>query len=348
MRSFENKYLDGIPISHDLIRSLHAIGEHRGREALFNEQAPQVLKTLREVAIIQSTESSNRIEGVTAVPERLRALVAEKTKPQDRSEQEIAGYRDVLSAIHPSHPHMEPSPNVVLQLHRDLFRYTSGGGGQWKLNDNTIEEFHADGSRHVRFQPVPAFRTAEAVGRLYESFQQMWTEDRIDKLVVTAAYVLDFLCIHPFADGNGRMARLLTLLLLYRAGYTVGRYISLERLIEQSKETYYEALYDSSQKWHNGEHDLRPWLNYFLGIILAAYREFEDRVGEFTTGRGTKSDTVRSAIRHMHGEFSARDIQNACPNVSIDLIRRVLREERVADRVQCLGRGPNARWRAKR
>jgi Fic family protein len=222
---------------------------------------------------------------------------------------------------------------------------TSSGGGQWKISDNTIEEFRADGSRVVRFQPVPAFQTAESMGRMYEGFRRVWTEDRIDKLVLTAAFVLGFLCIHPFSDGNGRMARLLTLLLLCRAGYTVGRYISLERLIEQSKETYYEALHDSSQSWHEGQHDLRPWLNYFLGIVLAAYREFEDRVGEFVSGRGTKSEMVRTTIHHMSTDFSARDIQTACPNVGIDLIRRILREERVAGRVECLGRGPDARWR---
>ncbi len=345
MKSFAPGFLEGVAIPQRVLRSVRAIGEYRGKEELFKRQTPQVLETLRQVAIIQSTESSNRIEGVTAPRRRIEALVAQKTTPKSRSEQEIAGYRDVLQTIHANHAHMEPTPNLVLQLHRDLYRFVPAEGGRWKTADNEITETRPDGTRVVRFNPVPAWQTAEAMEALHAGLRDAWKRDEIEKLVIVAAYVLDFLCVHPFLDGNGRMARLLSLLLLYRAGFEVGRYVSLERVIEESRETYYDALYASSQGWHEGRHDLLPWLEYFLGVLLAAYREFESRAGELVAPRGAKTQLVLEAVRRLPGEFRLRDLEERSPGVTRDMIRVVLNRLREEGRIECEGRGRGAVWR---
>jgi len=346
MMSFESGLVEGMPITHRLLRIIREIGEYKGKQELFKSQSPQVLETLRQVAMIQSTESSNRIEGVTAPPERIRALVARKTMAQNRSEQEIAGYRDVLSTIHASAMDIPFTANVVLQLHRDLYQFLPGEGGHWKPVDNEITETGPNGVAVVRFQPVPAHATPDAMRCLHERFNVLRGAGNIDPLVLIAAYVLDFLCIHPFRDGNGRMARLITLLLLYHAGYEVGRHISLEQIVEHTKESYYDTLYRSSTGWHDGRHDLMPWMEYLLGVvILGAYQALERRVGTVTGGRGTKTAMVLDVIGRMVGEFSVADLQERCPTVGIDLLRRILRKERTAGRLECLVRGPNARWR---
>lgn len=348
MQSFEAGFIEGQPITQGLLQTIRLIGEYKGKQELFKEQAPQALETLRQAAIIQSTESSNRIEGITAPLERIKELVAEKTTPRDRSEQEIAGYRDVLNTIHASYAHIPFTPGVVQQLHRDLYQFAVAEGGRWKSVDNEISETHPDGTKVVRFKPVPAYATPEAMERLHEQFNTFWHSGEIEPLLLIPSYVLDFLCIHPFSDGNGRMARLLTLLLLYKAGYEVGRFISLERIVERTKESYYDTLYQSSQVWHQGQHSLLPWWEYFLGVVvLSAYREFEQRVGLVTSVKGAKTAMVLDAISNLPLEFSIRDLQERCPTVGIDLIRRILRQERDAGRLECLGRGPDARWRKK-
>jgi Fic family protein len=202
-----------------------------------------------------------------------------------------------------------------------------------------------DGTETVRFQPVAPHLVEDAMNRLHAQFERRKHEDQVDWLLLIPAYVLDFLCIHPFRDGNGRMARLLTLLLLYQSGFGVGRFVSLERIVEESKESYYETLYLGSQGWHEGSHPLGPWTEYLLGTWIAAYREFEHRVGLLTTGRGVKSEMVAEAIGHFYGDFAVSELQEQCPNVGIDLIRRILREQRKAGKLECLGRGPAARWR---
>jgi Fic family protein len=345
--SIDSNLDDRMPITQALLQSVRRLGEFKGRESLYRSQMPQALETLRQAAIIQSAESSNRIEGVTAPPQRLRALMAEKTKPQDRSEQEIAGYRDVLNTIHGNHEGMRFTASLVLQLHRDLFKYTSTPGGRWKSTQNAIIEILPSGSKRTRFEPVAPHLVSEAMDLLHVQFTKFLEEAKIDPLILIPVYVLDFLCIHPFLDGNGRMARLLTLLLLYQAGYGVGRYISLERVVEESKESYYDTLYRSSQGWHEGRHTLVPWTEYFLGTMLAAYKEFENRVGILTDGRGAKTELVLEAIRGFYGDFSVSELQAQCPNVGIDLIRRLLRQERKVGNLECLGRGPAARWRQK-
>lgn len=345
MKSFEAGFIERQPITQKLLQTVRLLGEYKGKEELFKQQIPQALETLRQAAVIQSTESSNRIEGVTAPLERIQALVAKKTKPRNRSEQEITGYRDVLNTIHASYPHIPIKPGTVLQLHRDLYRYAGESGGHWKAVDNEITEVQPDGTKIIRFRPVSAFATPSAMEDLHARFGELWQTGEVEKLLLIPAYVLDFLCVHPFLDGNGRMARLLTLLLLYQAGFEVGRYISLETIVEQSKESYYDTLQQSSQGWHEGKHELLPWTEYFLGTLLAAYRDFEQRVGLMTTAHGAKTEMVLNAIQTMQGEFSVKTLRERCPHVGVDLIRRILREERQAERLECLGRGPDARWR---
>jgi Fic family protein len=232
MLSFEEGFIESQQLNQRLLQTIRLLGEYKGKQELFKQQAPQVLGTLRQAAVIQSTESSNRIEGITVPLERIKKLVTEKTTPRDRSEQEIAGYRDVLTTIHTSYTHIPFSTGVILQLHRDLYQFAVNTGGRWKTVDNEISATYPDGTKVVRFQPTPAYGTPAAMERLQERFNRLWESGEIEPLLLIPTYILDFLCIHPFLDGNGRMARLLTLLLLYKAGYEVGRFISLERIVE--------------------------------------------------------------------------------------------------------------------
>ena len=348
MKSLNPEFLQKQPITHNILQTIRRIAEYKGKQDLYKEQSPQILETLRQAAIIQSTESSNRLEGITAPLERIRDLVAKKTTPRNRSEQEIAGYRDVLHTIHANSADIPLTTGVVLQFHRDLYQFIPGQGGKWKPTDNEITEIQSNGTKVVRFYPVPAHMTPDAMETLHKQFAEIWQTGEIEPLLLIATYILDFLCIHPFLDGNGRMARLLTLLLLYKAGYEVGRYISLEQMVEQTKEGYYDTLFTSSQGWHEAEHAILPWWEYFMGVMLfGAYQEFERRVGLVTTGRGSKTAMILDAIGHFMSDFSIRDLQERCPQVGIDLIRRILREQRNAGKLECLGRGPNARWRNK-
>jgi len=346
MKSLNSEFILKQPITHRLLQTIRRIGEYKGNQDLYKEQSPQVLETLRQTAIIQSTESSNRLEGIIAPLGRIKDLVAGKTAPRNRPEQEIAGYRDVLKTIHANHAEIPFSTGVILQFHRDLYQFIPGEGGKWKPVNNEITEVLPDGRKTVRFYPLPAHLTPEAMEKLHERFNVLWQSGEIEPLLLISTYVLDFLCIHPFLDGNGRMSRLLTLLLLYKAGYEVGRYISLEQIVEQTKESYYETLHTSSQGWHDMRHAILPWWEYSLGVMLVgSYQEFERRVGLVPSGRGTKTSMVVDAIGHFRGDFSIRDLQERCPNVGIDLIRRILKEQRKMGRLECLGRGPNAKWR---
>jgi Fic family protein len=320
------------------------IGEYKGKQELFKEQSPQLLETLRQVAVIQSTESSNRIEGITAPSQRLRQLVAHKATPQNRSEQKLAGYRDVLNTIHANYRYMPFTSGLVLQLHRDLTQFNPSQGGIWKQTDNDILETRPDGTRFVRFKPVPAYLTPDAMRQLHERFDLLWRSQETEPLLLIATYVLDFLCIHPFLDGNGRMARLLTLLLLYQAGYEVGRYISLEQIIEKTRESYYDTLYQSSQGWHERQHSLLPWWEYFLGTILGAYRTFEEQVGVITTNKGAKREMVVSVVDRLPKQFQLADVERACPGVSRPTINRALAQLRRENRIICIKAGRDAVW----
>jgi Fic family protein len=346
MKSLNSEYILKQSITHNLLQTIRRIGEYKGKQDLYKEQSPQVLETLRQTAVIQSTESSNRLEGITAPQERIRELVVRKTTPRNRSEQEITGYRDVLNTIHGNYSEIPFTTGIVLQFHRDLFQFFPSQGGKWKPADNEITEILPDGTRNVRFHPLSAHLTSEAMETLHKNYTELRQSGKIEPLLLISTYILDFLCIHPFLDGNGRMARLLTLLLLYKDGYEVGRFISLEQMVEQTKEGYYETLYNSSQGWHDMRHNILPWWEYFLGVMLfGSYREFERRVGLVATGRGTKTAMVLDAIRHFRGDFTIRELQELCPNVGIDLIRRILRSQRNTGKLECLGRGPTAAWR---
>lgn len=345
MQSFTETFIQNQPLNQNILQTIRLLGEYKGKQDLFKQQSPQVLKTLRSASIIQSTESSNRIEGIIVPTERIKKLITKNTPPRDRSEQEIAGYREVLKTIHSSYAHIPFTPNVILQLHRDLYQFSVGQGGRWKTVDNQISETHPDGTKLIRFLPVRASETSEAMAQLHSNFNLLWQSKKIEPLLLIPTYILDFLCIHPFLDGNGRMARLLTLLLLYQAGYEVGRFISLERIIEQTKDSYYDSLYQSSQNWHEGQHNLMPWWEYFLGVmLLTAYREFEDRVGIITNLKGTKTAIILEQIAQFAESFSLRELQEKCPTVSIDLLRRVVRQEKKAGKLECRGGGSQARW----
>lgn len=346
MRSLDPDILERQPISPALLIAIREVGEFKGKQELFRQQSPQVLETLRAAAVIQSTESSNRIEGVTAPPERIVQIVSFGAEPRNRSEQEIAGYRDVLRTIHASHAHIPLTTGVVLQLHRDLYQFLPGLGGRWKGAPNEITERFPDGTTRVRFRTVPPHQTPEAMEQLHARFARLSDEGRFDPLLLIPAYVLDFLCIHPFPDGNGRMARLLSLLLLYKAGYEVGRYVSLEQRVEQSKEGYYDSLLQSSLGWHEGAHSLLPWWEYFCGVMLrSAYREFERRIGVVTTARGAKREMIFDAVARLPEEFRFADVERACPGVSRPTINRALGELRQSGRILLAKAGRDAVWR---
>lgn len=346
MHSLTKKYLKQLSFSTDELSILRTIGEYQGKQALYFKQSPEILKGLQQVSIIESNESSNRLEGITAPHQRISDLVTKNSKPKDRSEQEIAGYRDALNLIHQSGLHMAFSLNVIMQIHAWLYRYLPMDGGQWKTSDNEITETHPDGRKRVRFVPSTAFETPKAMESLvlhYEKSLKQWTTE---PLIVIPAAILDFLCIHPFRDGNGRTARLITLLLLYHFDYQVGRYISLERIFEETRESYYETLEESSHGWHKGKHNLMPWLTYFWGVMLRAYKEFEQRVGTLKT-QGSKTQHIRITIQSMLGPFAISDIERACPSVSRDSIRLVLRTLRDEGAIAAQGKGRSAKWLIK-
>lgn len=314
-------------LTPEVVSILTRLHECRGRQELFIEAEADVLTALLEVAKIQSTGASNRIEGIYTTDERLNALVQEKVKPRNRNEEEISGYRDVLATIHESYEYIAPRPNNILQLHRDLYSFSSSAvGGTYKNSDNIIAEKHADGTETVRFRPVPAFQTADAMLNLCTKYNEAIEAGTYDPLLLMPVFVLDFLCIHPFNDGNGRMSRLLTLLLLYRAGFIVGKYISIEMLIEKSKDSYYEALQASSQNWHENGNDYLPFLKYMLGVVVKAYNEFEDRVEHLRHRKMSKAERIKDLIEKTPGKISKKEIAQACPDISVTTIERTLAE----------------------
>ncbi len=348
MHSLQPKYLKKLVFDGADISALKTIGEYKGKQALFFTQAPEILNTLKQVSIIESSESSNRLEGITAPHKRIEGIVLQSTQPRNRSEQEIAGYRDALNLIHESAAHMPFSENVILQIHSMLYRYLPSEGGFWKKTDNQIVERDTDGSiTRIRFKPTSAVATPGQMTKLIEYYDVALNHEKEEPLVVIPLAILDFLCIHPFSDGNGRVARLLTLLLLYHFGYEVGRFISLERIFEESGETYYESLERSSVGWHDGAHDVMHWVTYFWGVLLRAYKEFEDRVGNIRTSKGSKTEQIRKAVERKIGPFSISDIERECAGTSRDMVRRVLRQLRDEGIIVSTGKGRNAKWQRK-
>ena len=312
-------------LTPDIVSLLTQIHEYKGEQALFIEAKADTLTKLVEIAKIQSTEASNKIEGIYTSDERLKKLVQDKTTPRTRNEQEIAGYRDVLSTIHESFDYIPPKSSMILQLHRDLYKFSGMSyGGNYKTVDNVIAETDAQGNKTVRFQPLPAWETPEAMDNLCRAYEEAVGAGDMDPLLLIPMFILDFLCIHPFNDGNGRMSRLLTLLLLYRAGYIVGKYISIEKLIEESKETYYEALQQSSQGWLEEGNDYAPFVRYVLGVVAAAYREFSTRVQALAVSGMSKPDRIREIIKGTLGKITKADIIKQCPDISQITVQRTL------------------------
>lgn len=319
------------------------LGEARGKQELFTKQSPQKLRVLRENAMIESAVSSNRIEGVTVDQTRIRTIVFGKSVLRDRDEEEVRGYRDALKLIHEQGKKLSVSEETILILHR-LCRGDIWDAGRYKEKDGDIIERYPNGRERVRFKTVPAVKTPAFMKELIERWEQCLLEKWVHPVIAMAASNLDFLCIHPFRDGNGRVSRLLLLLQCYHLGYEVGRYISLERLIEQNKERYYETLEQSSEGWHEGQHNPWHYVNFVLYTLKTAYREFEERVGQIASPKGAKTELVISVIGRHLGPFRISDIQKECPGVSVDLIRSVLKNLRSSGKVKCLGRGQNAEW----
>jgi Fic family protein len=325
MKVFNYKDIPQTLFTPEIVALLSSIHEHKGKQELYIEAHADVLTALTEIAKIQSTGASNAIEGIYTTDKRLEELVRDKSAPRNRSEQEIAGYRDVLSTIHESYDYIYPRPNVILQLHKQLYSFSKSAiGGSYKNSDNFIAETDAEGNQSVRFRPVPAFLTASAMDDMCVAFIESLEKSEYDPLLLIPMFVLDFLCIHPFNDGNGRMSRLLTLLLFYRAGYIVGKYISVEKLIEGSKDTYYEALRDSSGGWHENKNDYAPFVRYYLGVTEKAYNEFEERV-EYLSNKGlSKPARIKAFIDRKIGKVSKKEILEACPGISKVTAERTL------------------------
>ena len=342
MRKFDYTKKAEKLLTAEIVQMLSTIHEHKGRQDLFLEAHMDELKMLLDVAMIQSTGASNRIEGIFSTDKRLEELVKEKAEPRNRNEQEIAGYCEVLATIHENYEYMNPSVNVILQLHKSLYSYSSSVmGGVYKNSDNVIAEIDGEGNQRARFIPVSAWMTPDVMNEMCFSFRQAWNEDKIDKLLLIPMFILDFLCIHPFNDGNGRMSRLLTLLLCYKAGYIVGKYISIEMLIEKSKETYYETLQASSYLWHEGENNYEPFVKYYLGVFIKAYNEFESRV-EYLRYKGlSKAQRIRSVIEQNAGRITKKEIMDICPDISRITVERTLTALVKSGCIAKVGAGPS-------
>ena len=344
MMTFRNHRLRDFSVPMSTNWLLNDLAEAKGKQELYTRQSPQMLKALREMALVQSVESSNRIEGVTVAADRLRPLVLGHARPKDRSEQEIAGYRSALNLIHTESDKLQITPGLLRRLHK-LSQEGSGDAGEFKRIDNEVIELRPGAAPIIRFKCVSAQATPAAVDELCLVYRHAIDQDHIPPLIAIGALVLDFLCIHPFRDGNGRVSRLLTLLAIYQQGYEVGRYISLERLIEESKEDYYHVLQQSSQRWHDGKHEFLPWLNHFLAIIRRGYGEFEQRAGDVKSKRGAKTELLQQTIENISSDFTVTELERLCPGISRDHLRRRLKEMRTAGLITCLGLGPGAKWR---
>ena len=338
MRNYSYKEKWHKLLTPEIVKKLTLINEYKGEQRLFIEAHKDELNELVEIAKIQSTEASNRIEGISTSDDRLKNLAQEKTTPRNRNEAEIAGYREVLNIIHENYDYIPVNVNYILQLHRNLYKFLENvDGGMFKTSDNIIRETDLEGNEKVRFRPVPAWETPSAMEELCKQFRE--AKNEVDPLVLNMMFVLDFLCIHPFNDGNGRMSRLLTLLLLYQSGFIVGKYISIEKIIEKSKETYYEVLQDSSINWHENENNYKPFVNYMLGVIINAYKEFEDRVQLLTNPNLSKADRIREIIKKHIGTITKSELMEMNPDISDTTIQRALADLLKRDEIEKIGGG---------
>lgn len=318
MRSFNYTKLANKAWNTDILNLVAKIHEYKGKQALFIRQKPVELNRLVEIAKIQSTEASNKIEGIITTSSRMKQLFEEKTTPRNRDEDEIMGYRDVLNTIHDSNEFIPIRPSYILQLHRDLLKRAGlSFGGHFKNVQNYINETNQDGTVVTRFTPIAPYETPEAMEKLCNAYEEAISNEKIDSLILIPTFICDFLCIHPFNDGNGRMSRLLTLLLLYKNGYYVGKYISIEKQIEKTKDLYYDMLEKADAGWHEGKNDPTPFIKYMLQVILACYIEFEDRVGLMTESKNSSTayDIVKKYAEEKIGKFTGAEVITHCPSI---------------------------------
>ena len=325
MRSFDYSKLKNVKWDSEILGLVAQIHEYKGKQTLFLKQKPATLEKLVEIAKVQSTEASNKIEGIVTTATRIRQLCDKKTTPRNRDEQEIAGYRDVLSIIHESFDAIPITQNYILQLHKILYSHMNNPlAGRTKSVQNYITATYPDGHVETLFTPLAPYETPEALDRICEEYNRVIGNMELEPLIAIPVFIHDFLCIHPFNDGNERMSRLLILLLLYRSGYIVGKYISIEKLISDTKETYYDAVQASSYNWHEGTNDYVPFVIYMLRIFVTAYRDFEDKIELLTTKRLSKPDRVRETIKKHLGKITKSEIMANCPDISQITVQRAL------------------------
>ena len=341
MRVFNYSNIKNQKWDSDVLGLIAAIYKFAGKQELYLKQRPEELEKLVEIAKIQSTETSNAIEGIVTTNTRIRQLVEEKTAPKNRDEQEIAGYRDVLNIIHENFDAIPISRNYILQLYKILYSHMNNPlAGQTKPVQNYISATYPDGHSETLFTPLPPYETPEALDKICEEYNRVIGNMELEPLIAVPIFIHDFLCIHPFNDGNGRMSRLLTTLLLYQNGFYVGKYISLEAKIAKNKDLYYDALAASQDGWHEGTDDPVPFIKYLLGTILAAYKDFEDRFALVETKRSAL-DTVRLATQNKIGRFTKQDIRELCPSLSVSSVEGALRKMVASGELKREGNGKN-------
>lgn len=347
MRHFDYSQLESRTWDNEILSYIAQIREYKGKQASFLTRKPVELDRLIEIAKNQSTEASNRIEGIVTTNPRMKQLMADKTTPQNRDEEEILGYRNVLILIHDSFNAIPVKPTYILQLHRDLLKFTPFSyGGSFKTTANEIDAVMPDGTKQLLFKPVEPYETADSVNELCETFDTALKKQIVDPLILIPCFILDFLCIHPFNDGNGRMSRLLTILLLYQSGYEVGRYISIEKAIADTKEAYYDALMRSDKDWHTNENDPKYFIKYMLGIILSCYRDFESRI-DTVNKDGTKStsyDIVKAYALRTIGAFTKQDALENCPSLGSSSVESALKKLVNDKTINRLGSGRNTHY----
>lgn len=329
MREFNYSKLSERTWDNEIMAYVAQIHEYKGKQELFLRQKPVELNRLIEIAKIQSTESSNQIEGIVTTNARLKQLVENKTTPKNRDEEEILGYRNVLNIVHESYEAILVRSNYILQLHGEMLKHTAFSyAGKYKTAPNEIDMVLENGEKVVLFKPLEPYEAPDAIDRLCDEFDKALNESVVDPLILIPNFILDFLCIHPFNDGNGRMSRLLTLLLLYRSGYIVGQYISIEKAIADTKDSYYAVLQQSNQKWYEGDNDPKAFIKYMLGIVLSCYREFESRVmlASKTGNKSTAYDIVKKYTESTLGKFSKQDTLISCPSLGSSSVEAALKK----------------------
>ena len=330
----------------NIINLISKIHEYKGKQSYLLETKKDSLETLLKVAKIQSTSSSNKIEGIYTTDKRIEKIVNQKLEPKNRNEEEIAGYRDVLTLIHENYNFIDINQNTILQLHRDLYKYTGYSyGGKFKNSQNFIEEENEKGGKKIRFTPLSPVETPIAIEELCKNYNELVNNESCDLLVLIPIFILDFVSIHPFNDGNGRMSRLLTLLLLYKANYMVGKYISIEKIIEETKDSYYDTLEKSSTNWHNNENDYSYFVEYYLGIILNAYKEFDSRINIVENKKTTAYDRIIDIFKNNIIPIDKAFITNKCPNLSETTIERTLNKLLKEDKIVKISGGRYTKYK---